>query len=310
MPGKPSILITGGSGLLGLNWGFQVCNQYRVCFFLHQRRISVSTGQTRVVNLDSRDEIRAAIDALEPACIVHTAGMTSIEQCEENPDLARRINTDYAVNVAAICRERNVPMIHVSTDNLVDDKVAMVDEDHEVNPVNVYGKTKAMAERGILELNDNVIVIRTNFYGWGPVYKPSFSDTIITTLRSGNSVSLFEDVFYTPIVIKELVASAHDLLSIGKRGVFNLCGDERLSKYEFGLAIAEKFGLDNSLIKPGKLSGLTHLVSRPFDMSMDNAKASNALGRMIGDVGSHLEMLKSDENKPLYREIKALDSIR
>jgi len=307
---KPTILITGGSGLLGLNWGYQVSSQYSVCFALHHRHIAVSTGKTQFVNLASRDELRSVIDKLEPACVVHTAGMTSIEQCEHNPSLAHQVNSEFAVNVAVACAEKNVPMIHVSTDNLFDGTMSMVDENHAINPVNVYGQTKALAEEGVMASTDNVLVIRTNFYGWGPVYKQSFSDTIIRSLSQGKPVSLFEDVFYTPILIKSLVDSAHALLTDGNRGVFNLCGDERLSKYEFGLALARKFKLDPALVKAGKLSELTHLVSRPFDMSMSNKKAQLALGRPIGNVDSHLNELAEEENTSLAKEIKALDSLR
>jgi dTDP-4-dehydrorhamnose reductase len=307
---KPAILITGGSGLLGLNWGFQVSNQYNVCFALHQRQIQVSTGQERIVDLGSMDAIRAVMDNIKPCCVVHTAGMTSIEQCEANPELARQVNTEYAVNVASTCMERSVPMIHVSTDNFFDGTASMVNEDHVMNPVNVYGRTKADAENGILDTTADVIIIRTNFYGWGPVYKPSFSDTIISSLRSGKQISLFEDVFYTPILIRALVKSAHDLLAMGKRGVYNLCGDDRLSKYDFGIAIARKFGFDARLISPGKLSDLSHLVRRSVDMSMCNNKASKALGRSIGGVDSHLALLFQEENSPFTKEIRTLDSIR
>ena len=78
-----------------------------------------------------------------------------------------------------------------------------------------------------------------------------------------------------------------------------MVGDERISKYDFGLRIARTFGLNPGLVKPTLLSERGDLTPRPLDLSLDNRKLSAAVGRDIGDVDSQLARLRSQEsNKP------------
>ena len=307
---KPAIIITGGTGLLGLNWGYQVKDRYTPVLGLHAREIQPAGLSTNPLPLESTAALLPAMEALAPTAVIHTAGLTSIEGCETDPALARHVNVELSRHVSEACREMGIPMIHISTDNLFDGTAPMVTEDAHDNPVNVYGQTKAEAEQVIQECHDDVIIVRTNFYGWGPIYKPSFSDTIIRTLRSGGELSLFEDVYYTPILISDLVDATHDLLDKGHRGVFHVVGDERLSKCDFGHCVADAFGLDASGIRAGRLKDMTNLASRPYDMSMSNEKTRLALGRSLGTVAEQLARLREQEQSNLTRSIHEVDSIR
>lgn len=307
---SPKIIITGGTGLLGLNWAYHIRDKYEPVIGMHSRKVHPEGISVRYFDLDSPDTLLADFEALEPAVVVHTAGLTSIEVCEADPDLARNVNVELSRHVSKACHALGVPMIHISTDNLFDGRSPMVREDNDVNPVNVYGKTKAEAEQVIQEHHDDVIIVRTNFYGWGPAYKPSFSDTIIRTLREGGELSLFEDVFYTPILISDLVNATHELLDKGHRGIFHVVGDERLSKLSFGQHVADVFGLDAAGIRAGYLKNMTNLANRPYDMSMSNEKVRSALGRSIGTVTEQLERLRQEEHTELTRAIHEVDTLR
>ena len=57
----------------------------------------------------------------------------------------------------------------------------------------------------VSKILNNALIIRTNFFGWGTSYRQSFSDFVIDNLRKGNNITLFNDVFYTPILIETLV---------------------------------------------------------------------------------------------------------
>jgi dTDP-4-dehydrorhamnose reductase len=304
------MVITGGTGLLGLSWGYQARDRYAPVLGMHKRQINPAGMAVQNLNLDDTDLLLAELEALAPVVVIHTSGMTSIEACEADPALAYRVNVELSRHVCEACRALGIPMVHISTDNLFDGKSAMVDEKHPVNPVNVYGKTKAEAEQAIQDCYDDVIIVRTNFYGWGPSYKPSFSDTIINTLRAGGEVSLFEDVFYTPILIPDLIKATQELLDSGQRGVFHVVGDERLSKYEFGHLVAEIFGLDASCIKAGRLRDMTNLANRPYDMSMSNSKLTKAIGRSIGSAREQLERLRQQETTELTKALHEADSLR
>jgi dTDP-4-dehydrorhamnose reductase len=97
-----------------------------------------------------------------------------------------------------------------------------------------------------------------------------------------------------------------DLVNMQAGGIFHVVGDERISKYDFGLKIAEKFELDRKLISPGLLSEHETLVQRPYDMSLSNQKVCDMLGRKLGGVDEHLTRLLQQEKSGFAREVQSL----
>ena len=303
---KKIALITGGSGLLALNWALAIREHYTVVLCLHERNISLAGVETRQVDLESADHLASAFETVQPKIVIHTAGLTSVEKCEAKPDLAQHINVELAANVARACAKLGLPLIHVSSDHLFSGEASLVDETHPTAPRNVYGRTKAEAENRVLEIHPQSLVIRTNFFGWGPSYRRSFSDVVIEMLRLGKKLTLFRDVYYTPILIEALAQTAHDLISLKANGIFHVVGDERISKYEFGLKVAEEFNLDSSIMNSGSLADQSSLVQRPHDMSLSNQKTCNRLGRKLGGVAEHIAMLHQQEQNGLAQEIQNL----
>ena len=300
------VLITGGSGLLALNWALAIRGDHAVTLGLHERRVSLSGVQTQQVDLESVDHLVRTFEDAQVGMVVHTAGFTNVEECEAKSDLARHINVDLAVNVAQACARLNLPLVHVSTDHLFSGKEPMATETSPVAPINVYGRTKADAELQVLGAHPQALVMRTNFYGWGTSYRRSFSDVVIQGLRSGKELTLFKDVFYTPILIDAAARAVHELVNLKASGIFHMVGDERISKYEFGLKIAKEFKLDAVLIKSGLLADQLSLIQRPHDMSLSNQKISALLGRKLGGTLEHIAVLHQQEQNGLAREIQIL----
>lgn len=303
---KQRILITGGSGLLALNWALALRNRYLVTLGLHEREIALAGAQIRKIDLESVDNLIRTIETVQPQIVIHSAGLTSVEKCEDEPDLAKRINVELAVNVAKACAKLGLPLVHISTDHLFAGVASLVEETCPVQPINVYGRTKAEAETRVLEAHPTAMVIRTNFYGWGTSYRHSFSDVVIEALRAGKELTLFQDVFYTPILVETAAQAVHDLIDLKASGIFHVVGDERISKYEFGLKLAQEFNLDARLIKPGKIADQASLVQRPQDMSLSNQKICKLLGRKLGGVGEHILMLHHQEQNGLAQELQKL----
>lgn len=303
---KETIVITGGSGLLALNWAATMRDQFVVWLGMHNRTVTLRGVESFPLPVGSVDAILAAVEKLRPRLVIHTAGRTSIEDCEMNPSLAHHVNVELSQNVAMACSLMKVPLVHISTDHLFAGTVPYADESARVEPQNVYARTKAEAESRVLDACPEALVVRTNFYGWGPSYRRSFTDSIIGSLRQGTAITLFEDVFYTPILIETLASAVHDLVAGNASGIIHVVGDERISKYQFGLKVAEQFQLDSKLIKPGMLSDRKGLVRRPREMSLSNQKACRLLGRALGGVEEHLKTLTAQERRGLAEEIQHL----
>ncbi|MFZ3018216.1 MAG: SDR family oxidoreductase [Gallionella sp.] len=303
---EAKVFITGGSGLLALNWALAIRDAQAVTLGLHERQVFLPGVQTRPADLESVDSLARVLDEAQIGMVIHTAGFTNVDECEAKPDLARHINVDLAANVAKACAKLNLPLVHISTDHLFPGTEAMVTEDTSIAPVNVYGRTKAEAELQVMAAHPQALVMRTNFYGWGPSYRHSFSDVVIQALRSDKELTLFKDVFYTPILIEAAANAAHDLVKLKADGVYHVVGDERISKYEFGLRIAEQFSFNTNLIKPGFLADQPDLIRRPKDMSLSNQKACGLLGRKLGNVAEHIARLHRQEQNGFAQEIRIL----
>ena len=298
------LIITGGSGLLAINWAVALRDRFSVTLTVHDRDVSLAGVRAQEIELESVDDIVSSLEVAQPQMVIHTAGLANVDRCEADPALARHINVDLAANVAQACAKLGLPLVHISTDHLFSGESESVDETTSVAPINVYGWTKAEAETRVLEAHPLALVIRTNFYGWGTSYRHSFSDQVIDALRAGKELILFQDVFYTPILVETLAQAVHDLIEHKVSGIFHVVGDERTSKYCFGLKIAEEFSLDVRLIKPGFITDQVSLAPRPHDMSLSNEKTCKLLGRDLGGVSEHILRLHQQEQSGLAREIQ------
>jgi dTDP-4-dehydrorhamnose reductase len=180
---RETVLLTGGSGLLSINWAMTMRDKKNIILGLHNRNIDINNVTAGKINLESIEDIIKALQLFRPRTIVHTAGLTNVELCESNMDLAYHINVKLASNVAIAATHAGVKMVHISTDHLYDGTRFLVDENEPLSPKNNYGITKAKAEEAVSKANPDALIIRSNFYAWGPLYRRSFSDTIIDSLR-------------------------------------------------------------------------------------------------------------------------------
>lgn len=304
---KKRILITGGSGLLATNWAYVVRNDWDVILGVHQHKVLLEGTKHHQLALHEPLLLDGQIEQLSPDLIVHTAGMTSVDRCEKEPELAEHVNSVIARNIAKVTVSRNIPLVHISTDHLFDGKSSYYTEDSIITPINEYGRTKALAERWVQAENPKVLIIRTNFFCWGHKYRQSFSDWLIYNLREGKELSLFDDVFFTPILADTLVSVAHELVEKKVSGVYNLIGDERISKYDFAIALCKEFELPFGLIKRTQLQNARLQAERPQDMSLDNQKVQKVLGRNIGAVAQFLSALHVQEVEG--RRVELLEAI-
>jgi dTDP-4-dehydrorhamnose reductase len=303
---KIRVLITGGSGLLALNWAISIRECFDVFLVMHSRKVNLAKTKSVFMDMKSKCSIERLFIEIQPDIVLHTAGLTNIECCEAHPDLAVDVNVNITKNLAYVCSSLGIKLVHISTDHLFKGDSSFVGEYATPSPLNVYGQTKATAEMCVLDLCPTALVIRTNFFGWGTAYRYSFSDLVIKSLRSNRIIRLFDDVYFCPIMIQDLQNCIHELLKHNATGIFNVVGNERISKYKFGLRLANKFDLDSNLIQAGSITDKHDLVLRPHDMSLSNLKVTNFLGRKISNLCEQFESLKMQEREGITKELEVL----
>lgn len=298
------LLITGGSGLLGLNWACRMRDRFEVVLATHRRTIHLAGARAAAINLESPDALVTQLRELAPSLIVHAAGMTSVEQCERSPLEAERANALLAKHVAVAARTLGVRLVHISTDHLFAGNRARVPEEEEPQPLNAYARTKLQAEQMVREAHPGALIVRTNFFGWGHALRQSFSDWIIGSLRAGKQITMFDDVFFTPVLADTLACAVHEILARGRSGIYNVVGDERISKFDFACKVADCFGLPRTLIARGCITDSALAVTRPRDMSLDNAKVCGLLGHALGSVDDFLVELRQQEQQGRATELR------
>ena len=175
---------------------------------------------------------------------------------------------------------------------------------HNLCPLNTYAQHKYLAEQEILKSCSSALICRTNFFGWGTSYRRSFSDEILDNLKSGKPISVFDDVFFSPIATSQLVHIATKLLEKNFEGIVNVCSHERISKYEFSIKLAKVFGFDPEQIQPVQAHRLRNKVKRPFDLSLSDTKLRKILNIPGITIDSTLKALRADKEK--FLEIRNL----
>ena len=277
------ILITGGSGLLGTNLAIRLSRTFETFILNHKRKVNIPHTKSTQSKAFFKTN-----NNFKPDLIINTVALTDVDLCEKYPALAFETNVNYINHLINFCGQYQCKFIHISTDHLSDGFNPYINENHKLNPINQYGKTKLLAENLIQSKISNSIILRTNFFGWGPTYRRSFSDRIIDNIKSNKEIHLFEDTFFSPISIRRLSEIILLLFRENKSGIFNISSNNRISKYNFGLQLCELLNLKKDLIIPSSIENAKNLVLRPKDTSLSNKKITDELNFDCGYVSNNI----------------------
>ena len=267
------VLIIGGSSLLAHSLCNVLKEKYEVILSINKTIPEVYEFQTLSLNFQSINKLADSISNIDSLdLIINCIGFTNVEECEINYNHAVKLNVDYPRMISQVCKDFKIKFVHISTDHLSDGSKSFVKEDDKVICLNKYAKSKHMGELEVIKNNSDSIILRTNFFCWGPSYKNSFSDFIINNLEMKSDIFLFEDVFFSPISVKELGNVMMNLVLLNSSGIFNAISSERISKYDFGILISNIFQMNSDFIKRTLFAKRSDLTKRPLDMSLSSEK--------------------------------------
>ena len=268
------ILVTGASGLLGLNLCLHLAEVHRVFGALHSQKLIDPPFQTLVSDLSNDRSLESLLKKSRPDLLIHCAAMANVDACESHPEEAHRINADMPGNLADLCKKKGIRFIHISTDAVFDGKMGDYSEEDTPNPLSIYARTKLEGEHLVAAEYSCAIIARVNFYGYSLSGKRSLSEFFLNNLKSGKSVNGFVDVMFCPLYVTDLVDTLMAMVVKELEGLYHVVSPESLSKYAFGVKIAEKFGLDKNLIQPKSVTegGLLAARSPRLTLKIDKLK--------------------------------------
>ncbi len=275
----------------------QILKNTAEVYAFHRDRKCYATCLTDF-SLDLMDQSRLekAFSRIKPDLVIHCAGLINIDKCEKTPGQAYDANVAVTKHIAQICA-KDTKLVYISTDQVYGEVDDYSESNLDLQPVNIYGKTKLQGERKVQEHCTNYIIIRTNIFGWN--IKPgriSSAEWIYNSLKNGQEITLFSDYIFTPIYVKCLGSIIMELVQVAFSGVVNVGSPEPCSKYAFGMQLSEVFGFDNSLIVQGSI------IKHHFQALRSNNLALNT--QKLVDLSIKVPAYKASinyfyENRPL-----------
>ena len=235
---RRKLVITGATGTLGRAFA-RVCAARGLAFALLSRR---------ELDIADRESVAAALDTHKPWALINAAGYVRVDDAEIEPDRCRRENAIGPAVLAAVCAARGIELVTFSSDLVFDGRAGRPYRELDpVAPLNVYGTTKAEAERAVLNLLSSALVIRTSAF-FSPWDEHNFVAHALKSLRGGSLFAAADDITVTPSYVPDLVNATLDLLIDGANGVWHLANPDPITWADLARSAADLAGFDRTLV--------------------------------------------------------------
>ena len=243
------VVILGASGLVG---------KYLVRGWSGDEIFSFNSAQ-----VDIRQPIEPAqvIERHRPDWVILAAAYTDVDGCETNPDLACATNTQGALNVAEAAKHSGARLLFLSSDYVFDGLASKPYEiDAPRNPQNIYGRTKADAEVGILRILPNACIVRTSWV-FGTNGK-CFPDTILKLAQTRPALDVVDDQRGAPTYARHLALAIADLCRKGAEGIVHVTNAGSCTWFEFASEIIRQSALSTT-VRPTTTERFPRPAKRP-----------------------------------------------
>ncbi len=210
---------------------------------------SITHDELEIRNIES---VKACLEKANPSVVVNTAAMHHVENCERDPEAAYEVNATGVRHLAAVTRNLEAKLVHVSTDYVFDGKKATpyVEEDAPL-PLNVYGNSKLAGEYYVRTINPKHFVVRTSaLYGTHQCRAKggrNFVELMIELARTRGAVRVVNDEFVSPTPTRDLARQIVRLSQGESFGLYHATSEGSCSWYEFAREIFRMAGIDVKL---------------------------------------------------------------
>lgn len=259
-----ALLITGATGTLGQAFA-RICERRGLPYYLLSRDD---------MDIAEPDSVAAACDRKGPWAIINAAGYVRVDDAEREVEKCMRENVAGPANLARACASRKIPLVIFSSD-LVFDGVKRIPylESDALLPLNVYGESKAQAERQVLEVLPSALVIRTSAF-FGPWDEFNFVHSVLSALSRGRMFWAADDVTISPTYIPDLVNATLDLLIDDEQGVWHLANSGSVTWAELARRVARCALFDQKYIGTCTNESFGFAASRPVFSALSSERAS------------------------------------
>jgi dTDP-4-dehydrorhamnose reductase len=260
------------------------------------------------VDFNQPEQVRQLILQIQPGLIINAAAYTAVDQAEQEPEKAFNINGYSVQAIAESAKKIGAILIHYSTDYIFDGKKqSLYTEEDQANPINVYGESKLLGEKKIIETEGHYLIFRLSWVF--SLTHPSFVTKVLEWTRKFKTLRIVDDQTSSPtwanmvaektltLIQKDNVA---DLIK-SKPGVYHLAGRGTVSRFEWAKAILELDPLRSEQmtreILPAKTADFPTPASRPKFSGLDCTKFETTFNLKIPDWKFSLAQALSDQRE-------------
>jgi dTDP-4-dehydrorhamnose reductase len=273
----PPVFVIGSTGTLGMAFTKR----------LTERRIKAIPLNRLQLNITDIQQIRELVEVYKPWAIINAAGFVDVDNAESKKEECFSSNTLGASNLAEICMSYGIKLVTFSTDLVFDgEKKAEYVESDGVNPLNIYGLSKANAEQQVMSLCNDALIIRTSAF-FGPWDEYNFVAHIINGLAQKQQMKIADDVYISPTYVPDLVDMTLNLLIDDEKGIWHLCNQGTLTWYDLAVDVAARSKTSSRLIIPKPMGSLGLQAKRPSFSALKSNRGNimpsldNALHRLF-----------------------------
>lgn len=247
------LLIAGAGGLVGR------------AVFEHCTREGDQIAHLDHASLDITDEdqVNATFDRERPEVVINCAAWTDVDQCELDPDRARRVNAYGPELLALGCRRLGALFIAISTDYVFDgEKNGFYTQRDQPNPQSAYAVSKLEGERRAQNAWARTVIVRSGYiFGVGG---RNFLSSVIERGRRGETVRAINDATGTPTYAPDLARQLRRLALLDLPGTYHVVNAGEGSTFEeFARYAFQTAGLDADLVQGVRLDSLNRPAPRP-----------------------------------------------
>lgn len=279
-PTQP-LLIIGGNGTLGQAFA-------RLCRARGLAHRVITRADMDIIN---RGSIERALERYQPWAIVNAAGYVRVDDAERERARCYCENALGPALLAGTCARHGLPLLTFSSDLVFGGRQdSPYVEDDAVEPLNVYGKSKADAERRVLEQHPSALVVRTSAF-FGPWDNYNFVTIALRALATNQSFTAAADLTVSPTYVPDLVHACLDLLIDAEQGVWHLTNGEPVTWFDLARRAAQIVGVDTARLESMPSARLNLAAKRPRYSALASQRAvllpalDSALRRYVADSG-------------------------
>ena len=287
------VLLTGASSSPGFKTLLELSAKgYKIYAIYNNHPIIAELPNTTFIKLDLTlfEKVVELFNEVRPEIIIHMAALGDVNLCEKDKDLAWKVNVEVTRLLAKLAIKQGSLFLYLSTDYVFDGEKGNYSEKDIPNPINFYGLTKLIGEEIVRSSIEKYIIVRTSaIYGLG-MGRKNFGKFLVEALSQRQRVKAIVDQWLSPTLNTLLARALVELLEKHVYGLYHVAG-ERVSRYDFAIRLAKRFGFDTSLIEPAKMSDFSWAARRPRDSSLNCSKAKSIIAMNFNSLDYSLDLL-------------------